>query len=729
MTLAAAPLFPASLGVRVMGDNRTVILAAAVALVVGLVFGAFGGPLVLEDDPAPSPRPVAALERPERPSRPDNRPSRPEPVAPRPSDDNGNTPVVPNRPPPITEAGPSVPSSLGNHLATALTKPIERLTGNGQITGKVMLEGEMTGIAGVLVEADGFFKQEGPRPSPHRAPSNANPRVIPNLEQAALNIVDSQHTIFSRYYYTHTDAEGNYTLSGLPETMHFNLSARGVGIQASACDEGGNKDSSASRDVASGSSVYFVAEQRWEPEIEVLMPDGSHAQGAVLKYGTWPALADDVRPEDLVDSVSMRRSTPVPAPGSVANFGSGDYVVRAELEDPDRGIGRLESPPVRVTTNLGPSPKITLQLQEVPSILVRVTGKNNDTVRVACIEWSGETPTPASLRNNSNWLRLSNGKNAHVYSDIKPGRFLVFLLDSASRTIHEQRDVTLGASSQVVDFVVPEAQRSDYLVVWVQAPNGELLDGASVRAGYTSGNRVRYGSSNNSERQTDGSYRTPHPNAPENATNVTYMVSASHSDYGEVFAEYNIGPASVATLRFLPAARLTVNIDGGSSAAPDVTVRWSYKTSTGGSSSTNAIRMGNVHRLGPIQPTTVTVYLQLNSGQGSFGGWGGSSGVQIDQQELDLKSGENTLRMSLPRMHTLTVRAPGASSGVSIYATMRQDSEGNRPRYYSRTSAEVGADGTAVFELPYGTYSISLGGYSGLSATLPQDSFVTLTKR
>jgi hypothetical protein len=517
--------------------------------------------------------------------------------------------------------------------------------------------------------------------------------------------------------------------------MEFNVSARGVGYRLEGCDEAGNTVRRGSSVVSPGESHYFLATMRWEVEVEVLMPDGSFATGSRIEYAEWPAVAGDVSPEDLIGSTRLDGSTTTPTPGSVVEFGAGDFLVRAQLEDPASGIGRLESQAVRIATNL-PSPpsKVVLQLREVPSIVVQVLGGFTDTyVRLACVPWSQVVPEASTLRNLSHWVHFSRGKASRVFSDIKPGRFLVVMLDSDGRSVLAHKDVTLGTESVFVELGIPEQVRSDYAVVWVRGPSGELIEGATLAVGYTHP-RGSNNTSANAQRQADGSYRVTHIAIQEGfEAEAALFIRASHDDYGTAWSEYSRSAATEVTISFLQPSQLTVIVDGQTSltTGQEVFVRWMFPTSPGRQNSTfNAIKTGQTFRLGPAQPTTVTVTVLLATDTGQPHRMMSSQSIRILSREVTLSPGENTLRLSMPRLATLTVRVPDAAAGSSVNIRFMQDENGERITSFTTLRAAVDSDQTAKIDLPYGTYQVSasVSGYQSAQVVLPQDSYIMLTK-
>lgn len=647
-------------------------------------------------------------------------------------------------PEPIAPVG-----SLRERIARALADlpPVEKLQGEGVITGKVTEAETGAPAVGVLIQALG--RRESNPSNMRRPPTRFEPPSDSELVRSILNSADRALDSHSLIYHTHTDANGNYTLKGLAPVI-YRVSARSADYEFRYAPPPGGREH-LDGNALDGMEINFVGTRRYMVEIEVSMPDGSPAIGVELSRATVPPGVDREGARLNANSYSFRTEFSWGGPGSGRYMPPGWHVIRVT---PKAEHGLVACDDALIEVGPGLSNRVEMQMRAVPGLVVSIRDESGrvdlpNLRYVQAMPWTGDKPpTKQQLQTHRN---LGKGSLAtepqSVYGlnrsallrDLAPGRHVVVATERQEIVAHAFVEVSRG--QQELTLVISPPKAEDYIKLWVRAPDGTLFSAGveyELRAGW--GSRIQ-STSGSAEKMTDGSYSIFHFE-PTNlhdrgqtgtaSTEIAWTLSVSHGTFGMQTVSVDREHTREVTIRFEAPSTLTLEVPGMAAHPARARITATIRRSIPGdinSASEQEVRgeptsTGFVFR--PVQPGRFEVVLSI---------WFEERGYKhIGSELLTLASGEHVTRLPLPTLYSLTIRAPQSEPGLSVSLMVElppgQPSGRSRERGIPFTT---GSDRSVLIDyLPAGDYSVHTWDpkgtiYNPVRITLPGAAELVLT--
>jgi hypothetical protein len=262
-------------------------------------------------------------------------------------------------------------------------------------------------------------------------------------------------------------------------------------------------------------------------------------------------------------------------------------------------------------------------------------------------------------------------------------------------------EVTANAVTEIT-FEITDSGASG-LVVRAVGVNGAPLSDVTVRTITTSNNwdgselfSIRPKSDGNWVIQT-------RKELPANLSE--WLIHVRSERHGEKTVPFPPGATGELKVEFTDPASLEVTVAGYAGSGQEGKLRVDARPLIGGKDQPNRYSYGRESQLGPdgrqtfkpLQPGRYRVELQYQQER-----WRTSS---LDKLDVDVSPGTNSVSVSIPPIHSLTVVLSGEPADSNVNLQLIGVPAGEERWNQSR----VGADGTAVFEgLVAGTYRISV---------------------
>ncbi len=466
-----------------------------------------------------------------------------------------------------------------------------------------------------------------------------------------------------------------------------------------------------------GMTINFVARRVLSVPVRVLLPDGSLAKEAVVVSNvdpTWrtgqqttrshPWTPDDDALRLAAYEIELRAFAGVPL-----DLSARDLDAAADFR----------SPPVLIQLAHGvPEGPVELRLEGRAGIRGRVVFAE-DRVK----------PSHASVR----LLRLSVGERVDLdklmyaepkawakdgeefaFLDLAAGRYAVGIKRTNNGHVTAHRVVDVGSTIMRCDLEVPPIDPRDFLVVRALGPDGEPLDRMQFEFRWKGESESRYdgGSRQGRVRDTDGTYYLAIPQGVRSAflgdapSDDLLQIQATHPKYGSKFPELRAGQREV-TILFSAPARLDVLVTGHGDGtfvgrmAVELT-RAAKGAEFARRPDRQEVGQENTARFDPLDPGGYVLSLQVRS----RGEWARFRTVAT--LVVELGSGENSVRLALPRLHGIEVVVPGAEEGSQVQLS---PIEGGEKALRRTRIAHCDGGGRVRFEdLPSGEYSVRARG-------------------
>ena len=584
-------------------------------------------------------------------------------------------------------------------VAASASQPFERPSGSGAIWGDVTVEGG-GGLAGVVLRAS-----PRERSSPARPPSDVGPAPPPlaDLDGAVREAVAQYKERRARTFEAVSDASGAYRFEGLPEgTWSIEAYKRDYVVSA----PGGSR-----HDVRPGTQLDFEAEPVLTLAVDVLMPDGTRPEEAVLK--SQPAA------ENRATTFAWTPEQPV------LRLTAGTYEISAEAGalPSDRGgqEHELKSKPRTVELQAGVAP---------PALVFELTGRAGirGHVTLAHDGVTGSQPQvlmrPLGVAERADLEALAESdQNAYVgragdyaFLDLDPGRYVVGVRRNWSDAVSAHALVEVGASIVTCDLELPALDPSGYLAVSVTGSDGAPVAGVDFGFRHSS-NGSSSSSGINAMRSPEGLYLITIPDRSRQAyfssgaEGDTFTLTVRHARHGEKTIELARGQAELA-VAFALAGRLEVIVAGH--AGSEYEGRISIELAKAGGEDQyfwwgddSGLTTAGVRVFEAVDPGSYVLRMHLAPEGGSRRNFGRS--MAILSQELEVVSGPNVARMAIPPLYDVVVRHPAATESTRLRLSMPAN------RYFSQ-QGEL-ENGVALFEdLPAGSYDLRSSNPTGRMA-------------
>jgi len=559
------------------------------------------------------------------------------------------------------------------------------LDGEGTVTGTVRDPAGVP-IEGVIVtalpEAQPFGLAVAWREARER------PHVDRNLDEVARNAIEGE--LWRRYarITTKSGPDGHFELKGLMDAPHT-LAAFHDAFDVQPLSHRGK--------VVPDAVVDFLARPVAEVRVEVLMPDGTVAEHAWLKWegphgpgwGPWTQEGGTARLP--IGSCKVQAQTTVPEPLQSEEV---EHVVGARASDE------------KLILQLAGRRILTARLVLPQGFVVPETVE----YRLRPVAHAGEEVDPESLlQDESQRHAQSRSPGRAFWYDLEPGHYLVAaFLDKRRLLAHAIAEV--GAEAAEVELPVDEPEIGTFVTVRLLGPDGGPVPGqVSFRVIIGPEERPRPQRADALQRD-DGAWLVflDRIDPGKDGSDATLRVGTR--DYGSVLHPFRLGGGGTITLRFGKPARLKLQLDryGGSGVEGSLFVALRGKI---GADAWRLVSPNGSCDLSGVQPGDYRLLLVVRKQRKNW---------PVHQRRINLDPGDRELTLPVPALHTLRVRWAG--KGRARSATLRSDDEGIGPfRREARIAGRV-----ATFDLlGAGTYEVQIGGRRA-SVRVPGPPEVTL---
>jgi len=608
--------------------------------------------------------------------------------------------------------------------AIELAPKRDRLSGDGVIRGTATFRGEQTPAAGVVVLATAYplsaenVKTDYAKPAIREAYPGPRWKRSPPGGDAFWRLhyaLREELYEMSRTYKAVTSADGTYELAGLPGsdgkwTFGFQVYSPD-GEAKLERDKHGPGASTVFRDFKVGDTVDILVAREYVVPYNILMPDGSPAEGA-WAYASGPKAGPSSYTGSQWWSVSPTRT-----------LVAGEYTVWAEMDQlaglPGKGDRfRMRSNSTEITVGAGSvSAPVVLKLEGLfgVRVVVRDPGKVNRYFKTKVLQLeNGKIPESVDAQRGwtVNPTKLDSGDYVADFTGIDPGSYAAAIIEDDVIVASEY--FTLGEEVKIIEFALPPPARHKYVVAWIYGPDGKLLDDVDITTSIefqfgegTTGSGMFHDSG--SWRREDGAWCAIH--APYNrkvagASKSLGRLCATSSEFGKLVALYEYSAESECTLRFEQPGSISVtlrNVKGHSHVAamrvqvtPTNEDRGGRELSDWLSSYTN-IPDSTTFDSVPVGTYTVSLRCQTNDY--------GEGGLHIlDSVEVTVGSRKAEAILTAPALYNLTISVPNISTSYALKINLKEGKSG------TSVSASRGLDEkrtTEVRGLVEGVYTIS----------------------
>lgn len=652
----------------------------------------------------------------------------------------GSPRVEPGSPPPGL-------TTLEERLTWAMEilPPVERLKGEGTISGRVLVAGDLSPIAGVLVEATGELKDRPRQPNPARRddgqPSPDNYQV-----SSMMRAIENVRTSKTLHYHTRTAPDGTFSLAGLADAT-FRVQVRSPDFEFRVVTNGKAGDSVA-RDVESGADLTFHGTRRFAVGFDVRLPDGSPALFRRLQSYEVPKGVGREAALLNAGAYSFQSRGNWEGPGDFRYLPAGLHAFRTETGGAEAAYA---SDTVVEEIGDGKPNLVVLQLREVPSLHVTIEDQSGeeqpvDSFEVHVMPWEkSDPPTQAEFQSFRNFKndapeflprRVYRLNSPAVFPNLEPGRYaIVVMRGHRESAAHAFASVGTGQTQVTVTVLPPP--RESYIILWITGPAGEPVTG-NVRTQLNARQGVvGHGAGGSPRKLKDGSYRLAYQDVSDSmdpALPVRWRLEVTATAHGTRMVEVERKGQDEVRIQFEAPASLDVEIPGFGGVAESMKLlAWlgmeylpAYHNSNTSKHSGTATSTG--FRFEGVQPGTIGLRLCVE--RTLFGEF------EVLRQPVTLRSGSNTIRLALPTFHSLTVSVPD-SPPFAVVTVSKWMSHGNDPdgrEVTTRNSATVQTNENRQATFPYllaGTYTLSCSDtdrnrYEPASVTIPETSSFTL---
>jgi hypothetical protein len=433
-----------------------------------------------------------------------------------------------------------------------------------------------------------------------------------------------------------------------------------------------------------------------EVRVQVLMPDGTVAENAWLKWqgphgsgwGPWTPEVGTVRLP--LGSCKVQANTTVPEPMQSEEV---EHVVEARESDET------------VTLQLSGRRILTARLVMPEGLIVPKTVE----YRLRPLADAHEEVDPVLLlQDQSQRHAKSRSPGQAFWYDLEPGHYLVAaFLDRRRLLAHAVAEV--GTEASEVELPVDASEFETYVTVRLLGPDGGPVPG---QANF----RVLTGPENRPHRQRaaaiqrdDGAWLV-FLDRIDTKAGLDATLRVSTRDFGSALHPCHLAGGGTITLRFGKPARLKVQLDRYSGSGVEGALFVALRGEVGADAWRLVTPNGSCDLSG-VQPGAYRLLLVVRKRNRNW---------PIYQRRINLESGEEELSMPVPALHTLRVRWAGRGRVRSV--TLRSNDEGIGPlRRDARLSRRV-----ATFDfLGAGTYEIRCGSRRA-SVRVPGPPEVTL---
>lgn len=645
---------------------------AAVALCLGAGLGLFLGPMVRRGR-APEAAPPAAVS-----TAPAERPA---PFSLEAARASASAP----------ETRPPGPAGESGALAAAIAEIpfVEVARGKGSIAGHVRAADGQP-LAGALVRATPAADADEAEPA-GRAPDDD-----PTLESEVRDFVKRRRSAREARREALTDAAGAFAVTGLGATK-YEVEARLAGLALRPVD-------GEASEVRPGATVDFVARTIVRIPALVYMPDGRLAERASI----------ECKRSGHDDRYLLRRREIEAEPGSHQFTARGG----------DDGELRSEPQSVAVAAD-GAAPALTFRLVRHGGVRGKVSlppDEQDEYLQAFILQFAnGNVPDPARLRREgqSDWIYRRTRR--YSFAPLSRGTYLVGVARPNEPPAVTQA-IEVDDAMVTLDLTIPPPDRTDYVILTVLGPAGEVVDGAQVGSEL----RGNHGTQNDqivAIEKAGGTYWVAIPDAAKKAwrgrgdAETRLVLTVTADEFGSRTVEVAPGETT-ALVRFLPPATLDVTIAGYAGSGLEGALVLSLEKPGGDdeeghggfyfSGGNRYIRRGHSYRrlgeeesldaeghqkLGPVEPGTYELMLGLQP-EG-----GGNQPLTAERATLTLVPGRNEHVLSAPALYALRVVVDRAGGGIALNPAGRGSG-----RWICKVAD---ADGRCVFDrLPAGSYQL-----------------------
>jgi len=546
---------------------------------------------------------------------------------------------------------------------------IEIPRGSGTIRGRVLTE-DLQPMADVLVV--GTPDRGAPSTRLSRAPAG------PEMDHYLADRIEEARWIRATRREARTDEEGRYVLRHLSDQDH-SVRAYREGYEFRVHGSPGN-------DVRPDAEVDFHGKR--------LVRVAIVARGASDAPNPWLIIRGEKHSASVPWRANDRTYELEPGRYAFSMQAGRAFEYRSEVQE----IDILDAAGQRIELTLVGKPSITGRVK-LPEDF---TTAHSVSV-YAFPARSGEALDSASLRlPTKHSARVENGR--YWITGLEPRAYFVAVGFGAGELEPAERVEVAGVTQHDITVAVPDPAAC--VTLRATGPSGQPLRNWSADSiirhpnmGVTGGAR--------SFRRADGALlvRFPRWDAAkwgELDDRVRYFVDVSAPGWGTIRRPCELGGA--VDVRFREAARVRFIVDGFADCEFASSLSLTYHQGDRVLQWWSALDAEGAATLDTIQPGALQVTLTRDRS------------LNLLVEQVELKSGDNEVRLRIPRLFTFTASVPGESTGhVWI-----QGETGGAHR------APLGRDGVAYFELPAGEYTVGFGERKPVSARVPAHTTAVL---
>ena len=587
------------------------------------------------------------------------------------------------------------PTRLAAAKASIDTPSIERVTGDGAITGQVV-DVDGAPMSGVVVLA--YDSTQLPRGTSSRVggPPPEEKSLDETLEDSAASWASSR----SKRRRTTTASDGSFAFRDLAD-QPFTLRAYREGFTFTTAGP---------RTVRPGATVDLRGRAVHGFPLDLRLPDGSQPEHAVLVV---QAGNDSARYSWSPDDPVLTYTKPTIEVTAYAELLPGS---RSGWREGPASV--FHSKPLLLDASGIESPVQLLELTPRTGLRGRVTReqpmKRAPEVCAVLVEGTSDFD-PSKVPDGAKRVDASTGD--YRILDLAVGTYAVGVIPPGTDAIagHVFVEVTEGIVE--VDLHEPAPDAADHLVVTCLDEHGRLLDDVDFEHSY----RSDRGSSSghvSASLAPDGTWWIPlhqfsrHSGGTWDA-DATVELTASSDLFGPQRHTLSQGQRTL-TVHFKRPVRLTVQVAGYADRGNQDFVVWVLPQDAQGghvqpiAQSKHPRGWGDGPRIsaeGTVTFTTIPAgswKVELHTAEQWFG-----MSTALDSLVVDVGTSDAAATLRIPTLHELVVLAPSLQEGEWLW--MRREGDGNR----NSVNGQVDADGRCVFEgLLTGTYRIQGNGHS-----------------